>query len=71
MQFAQKNFTIIATMPHGLNNKRINKIKYVILQHYDNSKMPEISQIAVHFKPIPHGFDLYTFISEDGLLLGT
>ena len=36
-------------MQHGLNNKRINKMKYVILQHYDYCIMPEITQIAVHF----------------------
>ena len=49
MQFAQNILTIIATMQRDLNNKGINKIKYVILQHYDYCITPEISQIAVHF----------------------
>jgi len=39
----KNTLTIIATMQHGLNDKKINKMKYIILQHYYYCIMSEVS----------------------------
>jgi hypothetical protein len=36
-------------MQQGFNNKKLQKMKYAILQYYGNCRIYEISQIAVQF----------------------
>jgi hypothetical protein len=53
-------------MQRGISNKKEHKIKYLILQFYENCKIYEISQIPTRFNAFYMLLKQCTFMPEDG-----